>query len=195
MTSHRAVFLDRDGVLNADLGYVSRVEDLRILDNVGSGLQHLKKQGFLLIVVTNQSGVARGYFSLDAVNTFHQALSEKILTNWGIDLDDYCVCPHHPDGTVVEYAVVCSCRKPSTGLIDRAAAKWKINLVNSYVIGDKPSDIELAINANMPGIQIAGQKYGTSNRAIFHAKDLLVAAAFIEQHSKTILQAPTQQKP
>ena len=179
MISRRAIFLDRDGVLNADLGYVYRVQDLEILPNVGAGLQELKKLGFLLIVVTNQSGVARGYFSLEAVDDFNRALSAELWARSSVQLDDFFVCPHLVEGAVARYSIACVCRKPATGLLDQAVEKWGIDLAESYLIGDKPSDIALATNAGIPGIQILANQYGVSSDAACQAQDLLAAANFI----------------
>jgi UDP-N-acetylmuramoyl-tripeptide--D-alanyl-D-alanine ligase len=177
-----AIFLDRDGVLNADHGYVYKVEDLVILDGVGKGLKRFQDLGYLLLVITNQSGVARGLYTLADVDIFNRALAERIRDENGVKLDDFFICPHHPDGSVPEFSFPCTCRKPKTGLIEQAVEKWQVDLGRSIIIGDKPSDIDLAVNANIPGIQISITRYGVSDKAAFQALDLVDAANYIEDN-------------
>ncbi len=181
-----AIFLDRDGVLNADSGYVYRVEDLVVLPHVGDGLARLQARGYLLIVVTNQSGIARGYFSLQQVQGFHQALSATLWQGWSVTITDYFVCPHHPDGLIAEFAHKCNCRKPNPGLVELAVKKWGIDLNGSFLIGDKPSDIGLAVNVGIPGIQISETRYGVSPGAVFQAPNLMAAADFILDYKQGI---------
>jgi D-glycero-D-manno-heptose 1,7-bisphosphate phosphatase len=158
-TPEKAVFLDRDGVLNQDSGYVFRTEDLRVLPGVPQTLQSLKKAGFLLVVITNQSGVARGMFSLSDVDTFHRHLRAEIVRQGGPELDAFYTCPHHPDGTVPEFAVRCSCRKPGPELLLRAARDLRIDLPSSWMIGDKDSDAAAARAAGVQAILIQSEKY------------------------------------
>ena len=126
----RAVFLDRDGVLNEDVGYAYRVEDLRLIPGVAAAVATLKSRGFLLIVVSNQSGVARGLFSNDDVKRFNHALNQQLIAAAGVGLDDFFYCPHHPDGVIAPYQIQCNCRKPEPGLITQATQKYPIDLKN-----------------------------------------------------------------
>jgi D-glycero-D-manno-heptose 1,7-bisphosphate phosphatase len=154
-----AVFLDRDGVLNKDFGYVYRPEDLVILPGVAESLNKLKAKGFLLIVITNQSGVARGTFDLGAVSHFNSLLEKEIKSLGGPTIDGFYVCPHHPDGTVEVYKKNCDCRKPEPGLILQAAKDHCIDLNKSWMIGDKDSDALCAKNAGVCGILVESGKY------------------------------------
>jgi D-glycero-D-manno-heptose 1,7-bisphosphate phosphatase len=156
--SKPAVFLDRDGVLNFDKGYTYRVEDLRVMDGVPQTLMTLKERGYLLIVVTNQSGVARGYFRLEDANLFNSALSDKIQELGGPAIDGFFVCPHYPEGKVSEYSLTCDCRKPSTGLLTQAVSAFDIELAHSYLIGDKPSDIDCGLSAGVFAIHLTNDE-------------------------------------
>ena len=138
-----AVFLDRDGVINQDTGYVSCVDDFHFIDGTIEALQILKKKGYCLVVVTNQSGIARGYF------TEEQFMSLTEWMDWSLadrdaDLDGIYFCPHHPTAGVGEYRQECTCRKPAPGMLLDAAKDLKIDLANSYMVGDKAGDLQAA---------------------------------------------------
>ncbi len=141
MKRNKAVFLDRDGVINVEKGYLHRVEDFELLPEVPQALRLLKEAGFLLIVVTNQSGVARGYYSLEAVHEIHRHLQDE-LKPYGAAIDAFYVCPHHPDHESEDHPSECSCRKPLPGMIVQAVSDFYIDPVRSYLVGDKLSDIE-----------------------------------------------------
>ncbi len=130
------VFLDRDGTLNVDTGYVKSPDDFTVLPGVGAALARLKQAGARLVVVTNQSGLGRGYFSSRDLEAIHSKL-RLVLAEDGVTLDGLYFCPHHPDDH-------CNCRKPARGMIDRAHAELKVDLSRAYVIGDSIRDIELA---------------------------------------------------
>ncbi len=138
---NRAVFLDRDGILNVDRGYTFRKADLLVPEGVPEALQRLKVNGFHLVVITNQSGIARGKFGLADVDTFHEALQAEIQRRGGPRLDLFRICPHHPDGTVVPFNIECECRKPGTLLISTACDALNIDPSKSFLIGDKWSDV------------------------------------------------------
>ncbi len=138
---NRAVFLDRDGILNVDRGYTYLRTDLVVPDGVPQALGRLKSKGFKLVVVTNQSGVARGKFSMADVEAFHSALQVEIKRLGGPEIDLFKTCPHHPEGHCVPYNVACSCRKPAIGLISDACVALDIDPKRSFMIGDKWSDI------------------------------------------------------
>ncbi len=185
-TSNKAVFVDRDGVLNVDLGYTYRPSDLRLVDGAIDGLKTLQKAGFLIVMITNQSGVARGFFSLDHVHQFNEALTQAIQTQiQSFKFDAVMICPHHPEGKVAEYSVPCDCRKPGTKLLTDAAAKLNIDLKSSWLVGDKASDIECAINAGLTGIQVVrgGKQYPHSKQALAIVPTLKEAADIIIEQS------------
>jgi D-glycero-D-manno-heptose 1,7-bisphosphate phosphatase len=142
----KAVFLDRDGVINVEKGYVHRIEEFELLPGVPRAIRLLKDAGFLVIVVTNQSGIARGYYPLDAVHRLHRHLDEE-LAAFGACIDAYYVCPHHPEHGIGDLKVDCSCRKPLPGMLEQAAADFGIHLSESYMIGDKPTDVEAGLAA------------------------------------------------
>lgn len=146
--SKPAIFLDRDGVINEDTGYVSQVDDFHFLPGVIEALQLLKKKGYLLIVVTNQSGIARGYFSEDDFMNLTEWMDWS-LADRGVDLDGIYFCPHHPTEGVAPYRKECLCRKPGPDMILDAAKYLKIDLAASYMVGDKSSDMKAAIAAGV----------------------------------------------
>ncbi|WP_457679632.1 D-glycero-alpha-D-manno-heptose-1,7-bisphosphate 7-phosphatase [Thermovibrio sp.] len=158
----KAVFLDRDNTLIYDPGYIHQPEKVVLLEGVGEGLRLLKEAGFLLIVVSNQSGIGRGYYREKDFWAVNKKLQE-LLKPYGVQIDDFFFCPHRPDEG-------CSCRKPGTLMVELAAKKWGIEVSESFVIGDKKSDLELAFNAGCKG----GIKVGT-----FPFENFLKAAKFI----------------
>lgn len=139
----KAAFLDRDGVINKDRAYVHRWEDFEFVPGAVEGMRRLQEAGYMLIVVTNQSGLARGYYT----EVQYQALTHQLrqeLKYQGVKLAGVYHCPHHPNGTVPYLAIECDCRKPAPGLIIQAARELGISLADSIMIGDKPADIEAA---------------------------------------------------
>jgi D-glycero-D-manno-heptose 1,7-bisphosphate phosphatase len=136
-----AVFLDRDGTLNEDFGYVHRFEDFRWLPGAKDAIRRLNAAGVYVFVVTNQSGVARGLFSEDAVTALHARMRED-LRAIGAGMDDFRYCPHHPDMGVAPYRCVCACRKPAPGMILDLIAHWPVDTAASVMVGDKAIDAE-----------------------------------------------------
>ncbi|HJT77608.1 MAG TPA: HAD family hydrolase [Gemmataceae bacterium] len=139
--SERAVFLDKDGTLVEDVPYNVDPAQVRLMPGAGAGLRRLHAAGFRLVVISNQSGVARGLFPEAALAGVEQRLRE-LLREEGVPLDGFYWCPHHPEGTVAAYAVECDCRKPAPGLILRAAREQGIDLARSWFVGDILHDIE-----------------------------------------------------
>ena len=137
----RAVFLDRDGVINRDTGYVRRVEDFEFIGGVVQALQEIQRRGYLLFVVTNQSGIGRGYYTLEDYQRVNAWMLACLASN-AVILSGVYVCPHAPDAG-------CACRKPAPGMILQAQREHGLDLPNSWLVGDKRSDIEAAQRAGV----------------------------------------------
>jgi D-glycero-D-manno-heptose 1,7-bisphosphate phosphatase len=136
-----AVFLDRDGVLVEDVNLLVRPEEMHLYPEVAATLRRAVEDGFELVVVTNQTVVARGLATLAEVDDLHRHLSHEIAAAGGPTLEHFYVCPHHPHANLAEYRVVCDCRKPRPGLLARAAAELHIDLERSFFVGDRMSDV------------------------------------------------------
>ncbi len=149
-----AAFLDRDGVLNIDSGYVHRPEEFRWVEGAERAVKALNDRGYLVIVVTNQAGVARGYYAEADVHRLHRWINDALRPQ-GAHIDAFYHCPHHPLGTAA-YAGTCDCRKPGPGMLLRAMREWPIRRDGSFVIGDKESDLEAGRRAGVPGHLFAG---------------------------------------
>jgi heptosyltransferase-2 len=151
----KAVFLDRDGTLNPDPGYISNPRDFNLFPGVPQALARLKKSGYLLVLLTNQSGIARGLISQQQLELVHQKLQD-LLASADAELDAIYFCPHHPDFPLNGVAE-CDCRKPKPGMVLQAVKDFDIDLENSYVIGDRRKDIQTALNAGSRPICIRPQ--------------------------------------
>ena len=147
-----AAFLDRDGVLNVDHGYAHRPDQLEWIPGAPEAVRMLNNAGYYVIVITNQSGIARDYFKEAAVHQFHGHMQDALRTQ-GAHIDAFYYCPHHPEGTVKEFAVRCRCRKPNPGMLEQAAREWPIDLGRSFLIGDKDDDMAAAAAFNIRGIK------------------------------------------
>jgi D-glycero-D-manno-heptose 1,7-bisphosphate phosphatase len=148
-----AFFIDRDGTINEQMGYVNHVSRFQVLPGVPEAVRLLNENHFFAIVVSNQSGVARGYHPIGLVHELHAYL-QRILKKEGAGLDGFFFCPHHPRGTVPEYTQACHCRKPQTGLIDQARESFDIDLADSYVVGDRHTDVQMAHRAGVRAIMV-----------------------------------------
>jgi len=145
---NKAVFLDRDGVLNKELGdYVCRLEDLVVLDNFAA-LKTLQDKGYLLIVATNQGGLAKGWYTEETLATMHQHIRD-VYHEQGVEITDIFYCPHHPN-----FTGDCDCRKPKPGLLLQGITKYNIDPAKSYFIGDRERDVEAGTAAGVKGILI-----------------------------------------
>ena len=140
MTGRRAVFLDRDGTIIPDRHYLSQPRQVDLFPGAGPALARLNQAGLWVVVITNQSGLARGYFSEEDLAQVHQELDRQ-LAEHGARVDAYYHCPHLPDGSVARYAIECDCRKPAPGLVLRAAAELGIVLAGSFMVGDRNKDV------------------------------------------------------
>jgi D-glycero-D-manno-heptose 1,7-bisphosphate phosphatase len=150
-----AAFLDRDGVLNVDIGWLHKPQDCVWTDGAKEAVRLLNAANYFVFVVTNQAGVARGLYDEATVLGFHDWMSRE-LAAVGAHVDAYYYCPHHPDGSVAHYRQVCSCRKPAPGMIERAVGEWPVDVRQSFLVGDRPSDLEAAHAAGLPGHHFEG---------------------------------------
>lgn len=157
-----AVFIDRDGTINQQLGYINHISRFILLPGVAEAISLLNEHKRLVLVASNQSGVARGYFPIELVHQTHEQMQRE-LKRENAYIDGIYFCPHHPDGTVLEYKKACRCRKPKTGLIEAARQEFDIDMGKSYVIGDRWLDIAFAHNAHLPGILVL-TGYGMGER-------------------------------
>lgn len=144
----KCVFLDRDGVINKDLGYVSSISQIQLNESIGESIRLLNKNGFIVIVVTNQSGVARGYYGENTVWEINQYIM-NLLAEEDAHIQEFYVCPHLEQGIVKKYAVACDCRKPKPGMLLAAKKKYEIDFGHSYLIGDSHTDIQAGNNAGL----------------------------------------------
>ena len=179
----RAVFLDRDGTINVEKNYLHRIEDFVFIPGAPEAIRRLREAGFLVIVVTNQSGVARGFFSLKEVERLHRHLQSE-LSRFGTAVDAFYVCPHHPSEGVGEFRRHCDCRKGEPGLLLQAAAEHHIDLGSSFMVGDKEADVQAGERAGCRSILVLsgyGRQAATSlaDREVVVRADLARAADFI----------------
>jgi D-glycero-D-manno-heptose 1,7-bisphosphate phosphatase len=150
----RAVFLDRDGVLIRDAGPLTRAADIELTPGVASALSQLARAGFALIVVSNQTVLARGLLDEAQMLGLQQQIAQRILAEGGPAFDAFYFCPHHPSATRPELRRDCNCRKPAPGLLLKAAREHGISLTQSFMIGDRASDVEAGLRAGCTTIQV-----------------------------------------
>jgi len=187
---NRGVFLDRDGTINEEVNYLSHPEQLRLIAGAAEAIQSLNQAGFKVVVVTNQAGVARGYFSEQTVREIHAVL-EKMLGAHEARVDAIYFCPHHPAAGIGVYRQDCNCRKPKPGMLEKAAAELNIDLRESFVVGDKISDLEAGLAVGCRNILVHtgyGQESenefsGAAWQPEYVADDLLEAARWILKQS------------
>ena len=148
----KAIFLDRDGTINVEKDYIYKSEDLVFEEGSIEALKTFKNLGYILIVVSNQSGIARGYFTEADLNIFNNNMNEILKKN-GVEITEFYCCPHHPDG-IGKYKKVCECRKPNNKMIEDAIEKYNIDRAKSYMIGDKISDIGAGLKSNLKTVLV-----------------------------------------
>jgi D-glycero-D-manno-heptose 1,7-bisphosphate phosphatase len=147
---NKAVFLDRDGLINVDYINVHKIEDWKWINNAREAIKYCNDNGYLVIVITNQSGIAKGLFTEDDVKKLHNFANEE-LAKIGAHIDAFYYCPHHIEGTVEPYNIECECRKPKPGLILQACKDFDIDVTQSYMAGDKERDTDCGKNAGCKG--------------------------------------------
>lgn len=177
-----AVFLDRDGTINEEVGYLDRLDKLKLLPQAPEAIRLIKERGFKAIVVTNQSGVARGLYEESFLHEVHRRINDT-LKETGAVIDAFYYCPHHPEEGRPPYLQACSCRKPAPGMIFQAARDFNIELETSYMIGDTARDMEAAAAAGVKGILVK-TGYGLDNLdgpapPVHIADDILAAVRWI----------------
>lgn len=150
-----AAFFDRDGVINVDHGYVHSPARFELITGAGAALRLCREMGFLVFIVTNQAGVAYGYYDETAVAALHRHM-RLLLASEGASIDDIRYCPHHPQASLPRYARLCDWRKPGSGMIRDLARHWPVDLNRSFMVGDKASDVEAATAAGMAGYLFPG---------------------------------------
>lgn len=181
MNENKAIFLDRDGTLNKDSGYVHKIEEFELLPGVIEGLKLLQDE-FLFIIITNQSGIGRGYYTVDDFHAFNNLLITT-LAKKGIEIKKTYFCPHLKDEN-------CDCRKPKTKFINQAVSEFNINLKRSWIMGDHPSDVQLGTNAGCNTVFLltghGKEHYHELEEKKFNptlvAKNFLTAAKMIKEY-------------
>jgi D-glycero-D-manno-heptose 1,7-bisphosphate phosphatase len=200
--AHRAVFLDRDGTINEEMGYVNHLERFRLLPRVGEAIRLLNKNGIKAVVVTNQAGVARGYFPESLIHLVHRKMEDH-LRDEGAHLDGIYYCPHHPDAGEPPYRQKCRCRKPETGLIEEAVKDLGIDCSKSYMIGDRGADVEFGRRIGAKTILVL-TGYGKGEWEYFGeqwkskpdyvAQDLFEAVQWILLQEEAVINKETRKK-
>ena len=160
----KAFFLDRDGVVNEEVDYLHRPEDVVLIPGLGEALRQIHEAGYLAVVVSNQSGVARGMYGMSDVKTVEDRICELLRQEGNEVPDAFYYCPHHKKGTVAEFAVDCDCRKPKPGMLLRAMREWGIDASRSYMIGDRLTDLQAGQAAGCAGGVLVQTGYGKNEQ-------------------------------
>lgn len=179
---NQAVFLDRDGTIIEEVGYLDEFDKMKLLPNAPEAIRLINAAGMKAVVVTNQAGVAKGFFDESFVQEVHRRLNAELL-NAGAHIERFYYCPHHPEEGLPPYRRTCSCRKPAPGMILEAARELKIDLTQSFFIGDTARDMEAAAAAGVKGILVK-TGYGRDNldgrgNPVYIAEDLLAAVRWL----------------
>lgn len=190
---YRAVFLDRDGTINEEMGYINHENRFRVFDFAAPAIRILNEADFKVVVLTNQSGVARGYFEEELVLRLHKKLKERVQ-KYGATIDAIYYCPHHPTEGNSPYRKDCNCRKPKTGMVEQAVKELKIDISRSYMVGDRYKDVLFAHKAGLKpifvktGYGLGEYTYQRKDWKIvpdYIARDLLDAAKYISSQAQT----------
>lgn len=181
-----AAFIDRDGVINVELAYVHQIENFHILPGVVQGLRQLADAGYALVIITNQAGIAKGFYGESEYAVLTKYMCD-LFARQGITLAGVYHCPHHPQGSVPAYAIDCACRKPAPGMLLRAAAELNLDLHRSVLVGDKPSDAAAGRSAGVRWTVLVESGHRlpdeTSDIADHRCADLAQATAWVCAHN------------
>jgi D-glycero-D-manno-heptose 1,7-bisphosphate phosphatase len=176
---NRAVFLDRDGVIIVDDDCITRVDQIRLIEGVPEALVKLKAAGYLLIIVSNQPVVARGLITQRDVIVVNNAMQQRIVAAGGCEFDGFYFCPHHPHASLDEFRIVCECRKPAPGLLFRAASEKTIDVKESFMVGDRITDIIAGKTAGCMTIQVLSGKHDAAPIMTTSPLDLSIKPDYI----------------
>ncbi len=160
---NKAVFLDKDGTIVEDVGYMNSHRQVKLFPGSAAAIKKLNEAGYKVIIISNQAGVARGLVTEDMIQTIDKTINKQLLSG-GAHLDATYYCPHHPEHGHYPYKQACECRKPKTGLIDKAQKKFDLDLTSSFMIGDKATDIECGRQAGIKTIMVK-TGYGEVDKA------------------------------
>ena len=182
----KAIFLDKDGTIIPDVPYNANPDLITLSEGVIDGLTLLKQQGYVFVVISNQAGVARGYFKIEDLTHVEQKLNQ-LFSKEEIEIAGYYFCPHHPDGKIEEYSITCNCRKPNPGMILKAIDELQIDPTNSWMVGDILNDVEAGNRAGCRTILIRNGNEtewvkGPSRTPDFAATTFLEAAKYISNN-------------
>jgi len=175
-----AVFLDRDGTINQDTNYLANPDELRLIPGAAQAIARLNQAGLPVVVVTNQSGLARGFYNHDDLQAVHAEM-DRLLSAHEAKVEAYYHCPHHPEGVVEHLALECDCRKPGTGMVEQAARELGLSLTGSFMVGDRPGDVGCALAAGMYAVRVlSGPDLSDEDQPAHHrAQDLAGAVDWI----------------
>ena len=180
----KVIFLDRDGTINVEKSYLHKWEDFEFEKNAIEGLKELKNLGYEFIVVTNQSGIGRGYYTEEDLVTLNNQMTKK-LKEFGIEILECFYCPHHPEKGIGKYKVDCNCRKPNPGMLLEGIKKYNVDIDNSFMIGDKKGDLEAGKKAGLKSILVLtgyGKKIEEEVKGNYLiAKDLLEVVTILKK--------------
>lgn len=185
MLSEFAVFIDRDGTINVDVDFLSSPSQLQLIPRSAEAIRELNDLGIAVVVITNQSGIARGLYTEDDLRRVHEAMDSE-LKKFGATVLEYFYCPHHPEEGLPPYRIECECRKPKPGMLNQAKEKYGFNLTRSFVVGDKCIDVQTGKAVGAVAIQVA-TGYGEKEKQLcgnirdYFASDLYDAVQFIKQ--------------
>ena len=190
---NKAIFLDRDGTINEEMGYINHLSRFKVFDFVYEAIRILNNEGYKIIVITNQSGLARGYFDKSLLERIHSNLLTDAQKNKA-RIDKIYYCPHHKNGIIAEYSKECDCRKPKPGLLLKARDEFNIDMSQSYIIGDRYKDMQFGLKNGLKTIMVMTgyglgeytyQKNNWSQMPDFICQDLLEAAEIISKWKHT----------
>jgi D-glycero-D-manno-heptose 1,7-bisphosphate phosphatase len=183
-----AVFVDRDGTINIDVDFLSSPDQLTLIPRSAEAIRELNDLDIPVIVITNQSGIARGLYSENDLQIVHKAM-DAMLNEYGAKITEYYYCPHHPNEGIAPYIQDCECRKPKPGMLLQAQQKYGFDLSHSFIIGDKAIDVQTGNAVNASAIQVStgygeSEKHLCADKRDYYGKDLYDAVQFIKQKLK-----------